>query len=126
VPAAVTAPSAPPRGCSPTATSRWGCSPLGTTNNFARTAGVPLGLDEAVATLTGGKVIDVDLGLAGDMPFTNHVGVGLSADVMQTAPRPLKRVTGRLAYPITGPGAAHPAPAAARRWSGRTAASTSS
>ena len=64
-----------------------GLLPLGTTNNFARTAGVPLGLDEAVATLTGGKVIDVDLGLAGDMPFTNHVGVGLSADVMQTAPR---------------------------------------
>ena len=78
-----------------------GLLPLGTTNNFARTAGVPLGLDAAVATLTGGKVIDVDLGLAGDMPFTNHVGVGLSADVMQTAPRPLKRVTGRLAYPIT-------------------------
>ena len=78
-----------------------GLLPLGTTNNFARTAGVPLGLDEAVATLTVGKVIDVDLGLAGDMPFTNHVGVGLSADVMQKAPRPLKRVTGRLAYPIT-------------------------
>ena len=78
-----------------------GLLPLGTTNNFARTAGVPLDLDDAVATLTGGKVIDVDLGLAGDMPFTNHVGVGLSADVMQNAPRPLKRVSGRLAYPIT-------------------------
>jgi diacylglycerol kinase family enzyme len=78
-----------------------GLLPLGTTNNFARTAGVPLRLDEAVATLTGGKVIDVDLGLAGDMPFTNHVGVGLSADVMAKAPRPLKRATGRLAYPIT-------------------------
>jgi diacylglycerol kinase (ATP) len=78
-----------------------GLLPLGTTNNFARTAGVPLVLDEAIATLTDGKVIDVDLGLAGDMPFTNHVGIGLSADVMQKAPRPLKRVTGRLAYPIT-------------------------
>jgi diacylglycerol kinase (ATP) len=78
-----------------------GLLPLGTTNNFARTAGVPLGLDQAIATLSGGKVIDVDLGLAGDMPFTNHVGVGLSADVMQKAPRPLKLVTGRLAYPIT-------------------------
>jgi diacylglycerol kinase (ATP) len=78
-----------------------GLLPLGTTNNFARTVGIPLDLDAAVATLAAGKVIDVDLGLAGDMPFTNHVGVGLSAEVMLKAPRPLKRVTGRLAYPIT-------------------------
>jgi diacylglycerol kinase family enzyme len=35
------------------------------------------------------------------VPFTNHVGVGLSADVMIKAPPMLKRVTGRLAYPIT-------------------------
>lgn len=79
-----------------------GLLPLGTTNNFARTVGVPLGLDAAVATLTGGKVVDVDLGLAGETPFTNHVGVGLSADVMLAAPPLLKRVIGRLAYPLTG------------------------
>ncbi len=78
-----------------------GLLPLGTTNNFARTVGVPLHLGDAVAVLAGGKVIDVDLGLAGDMPFTNHVGVGLSADVMLAAPPALKRVTGRLAYPVT-------------------------
>jgi diacylglycerol kinase (ATP) len=78
-----------------------GLLPLGTTNNFARTVGVPLGLDAAVATLTGGTVVDVDLGLAGDTPFTNHVGVGLSADLMLAVPRPLKRVAGRLAYPLT-------------------------
>jgi YegS/Rv2252/BmrU family lipid kinase len=78
-----------------------GLVPLGTTNNFARTVGLRPGLDHAVTTLADGKVIDVDLGLAGDMPFANHVGVGLSADVMLNAPRPLKRFTGRLAYPIT-------------------------
>ena len=78
-----------------------GLLPLGTTNNFARTVGVPLGLDAAIATLTGGTVVDVDLGLAGDTPFTNHVGVGLSADLMLAVPRPLKRVIGRLAYPVT-------------------------
>ena len=78
-----------------------GLLPLGTTNNFARTVGVPLTLDQAVPTLTGGTVIDVDLGLAGDMPFTNHVGIGLSADVMTNAPRRLKRLAGRYAYPMT-------------------------
>lgn len=81
-----------------------GLLPLGTTNNFARTVGIPLDLDDAVATLTHGKVIDVDLGLAGTMLFTNHVGVGLSADVMLKAPPALKRAAGRLAYPITALG----------------------
>ena len=81
-----------------------GLLPLGTTNNFARTVRVPLDLDDAVSTLADGKVIDVDLGLAGDVPFTNHVGVGLSADVMIKAPRPLKRVAGRIAYPMTALG----------------------
>lgn len=78
-----------------------GLLPLGTTNNFARTVGIPLDLDAAVAVLTDGKVIDVDLGLVGDMRFTNHVGIGLSADVMLKAPPRLKRVSGRLAYPVT-------------------------
>jgi YegS/Rv2252/BmrU family lipid kinase len=81
-----------------------GLLPLGTTNNFARTVGIPLGLEDAVATVTDGAVIDVDLGVAGDMLFTNHVGVGLSADVMLAAPRALKRLTGRLAYPVTAVG----------------------
>lgn len=81
-----------------------GLLPLGTTNNFARTAGVPLALDEAIATVAHGKVIDLDLGLAGDVPFTNHVGVGLSADVMLKAPPPLKRALGRYAYPLTALG----------------------
>ncbi|PWR12326.1 diacylglycerol kinase [Micromonospora acroterricola] len=78
-----------------------GLLPLGTTNNFARTVGVPLHLDEAVAVLVDGKVIDVDLGLVGSMRFTNHIGVGLSADVMLRTPPRLKRATGRLAYPVT-------------------------
>ncbi|MCW3814008.1 diacylglycerol kinase family protein [Micromonospora sp. DR5-3] len=78
-----------------------GLLPLGTTNNFARTVGIPLDLDAAVGILTGGKVIDVDLGLVGNMRFTNHIGVGLSADVMLRTPPRLKRAAGRLAYPLT-------------------------
>lgn len=78
-----------------------GLLPLGTTNNFARTVGVPLGLDAAIATLAGGEVIDVDLGLAGELPFANHVGIGLSAEVMLASPAALKRIIGRVAYPVT-------------------------
>ncbi|SDY93768.1 lipid kinase, YegS/Rv2252/BmrU family [Micromonospora pattaloongensis] len=78
-----------------------GLLPLGTTNNFARTVGIPLDLDAAVAVLAKGKVIDVDLGLVGETRFTNHIGVGLSADVMLRTPPRLKRAVGRLAYPMT-------------------------
>ncbi|GGM31172.1 MULTISPECIES: diacylglycerol/lipid kinase family protein [Micromonospora] len=78
-----------------------GLLPLGTTNNFARTVGVPLDLDGAVGVLSDGKVIDVDLGMAGEMPFANHVGIGLSADIMRATPPRLKRASGRLAYPLT-------------------------
>ncbi|MEU8240189.1 YegS/Rv2252/BmrU family lipid kinase [Actinoplanes missouriensis] len=81
-----------------------GLLPLGTTNNFARTIGIPPDLDTAITTMTDGLVIDVDLGIAGDMPFTNHVGVGLSAEVMINAPSRLKRAIGRFAYPITALG----------------------
>ncbi|GIF04305.1 diacylglycerol/lipid kinase family protein [Actinoplanes siamensis] len=81
-----------------------GLLPLGTTNNFARTVRIEPDLDTAITTLVGGKVIDVDLGLAGDLPFTNHVGIGLSAAVMISAPPGLKRLVGRLAYPITALG----------------------
>jgi diacylglycerol kinase (ATP) len=78
-----------------------GLLPLGTTNNFARTLGLPLGLYAAIAVLSEGKVIDVDLGLAGDTPFANHVGVGMSADIAAAAPPRLKRIAGRFAYPLT-------------------------
>ncbi|MER7166343.1 diacylglycerol/lipid kinase family protein [Micromonospora sp. NPDC000207] len=78
-----------------------GLLPLGTSNNFARTVGVPIDLDGAIGVLTDGKVIDVDLGLAGEMRFANHVGIGLSADIMRHTPHRLKRFTGRLAYPTT-------------------------
>jgi diacylglycerol kinase (ATP) len=67
-----------------------GLLPLGTTNNFARTVGILPDLDEAIATLVDGRVIDVDLGVAGDMSFTNHVGAGLSAEIMINVPGRLK------------------------------------
>lgn len=81
-----------------------GLLPLGTTNNFARTVGILPDLDEAIRILVDGKVIDVDLGIAGEMPFTNHVGAGLSAEIMINVPSRLKRLVGRIAYPITALG----------------------
>jgi YegS/Rv2252/BmrU family lipid kinase len=78
-----------------------GVLPLGTTNNFARTLGVPLDLGAAVALLTGGKVADVDLGQVNGTFFTNLVSAGLSGEVAARVPHGLKRVLGSAAYPLT-------------------------
>ncbi|MGH3777759.1 MAG: diacylglycerol/lipid kinase family protein [Pseudonocardiaceae bacterium] len=78
-----------------------GVLPLGTTNNFARTLGVPLTLATAIAVLTDGKVADIDLGQAGDHLFANLVSVGVSAQVAAHVPAGLKRLAGRAAYPLT-------------------------
>lgn len=78
-----------------------GVLPLGTTNNFARTLGIPLDVADAVAVLAGGKVADVDLGQAGDTFFANLVSVGLSGHVAATVRHDLKRLLGRVAYPLT-------------------------
>jgi len=78
-----------------------GVLPLGTTNNFARTLGLPLNVTAAVAVLTSGKVADVDLGEADGAMFANLVSVGLSGYVAASVRHDLKRVLGRAAYPLT-------------------------
>jgi diacylglycerol kinase (ATP) len=78
-----------------------GVLPMGTTNNFARTLGIPLDVAGAVSLLTDGKVADVDLGEAGGTFFANLVSVGLSGQVAATVPHGLKRLLGRAAYPLT-------------------------
>jgi hypothetical protein len=54
-----------------------GVLPLGTTNNFARTLGIPLNVAAAVGVPASGKVADVDLGRADGTFFANLVSVGL-------------------------------------------------
>ncbi len=78
-----------------------GILPLGTTNNFARTLGIPLQVAAAVSVLAGGKVADVDLGQADGTFFANLVSVGLSGHVAATVRHDLKRRLGRAAYPLT-------------------------
>lgn len=78
-----------------------GVLPLGTTNNFARSLGIPLRPQGAIEVLRDGKVADVDLGRVGDHTFANLASLGMSVEVA-THVRPLvKRLLGRLAYPLT-------------------------
>jgi diacylglycerol kinase (ATP) len=76
-----------------------GLLPLGTANDFARTLGIPADVEKACETIAGGKIVDVDLGLAGNNYYVNVASVGLSVGVTQALSPRLKRRIGALAYP---------------------------
>jgi diacylglycerol kinase (ATP) len=84
-----------------------GVLPLGTANDFARTLEIPSALEQAVATLTTGKVVDVDLGLVDGRAYLNVASVGLSVAVTQRLTPGLKRRLGRFAYPAATLAAYH-------------------
>jgi YegS/Rv2252/BmrU family lipid kinase len=85
-----------------------GFIPLGTTNNFARSAGIPLDLAGAIDTITDGVVDDIDLGVVTKPEsdhkdyFANVASIGLSVEVAARVPHALKRRIGRAAYALTG------------------------
>ncbi|GHH63906.1 hypothetical protein GCM10017673_05530 [Streptosporangium violaceochromogenes] len=78
-----------------------GVLPLGTTNNFARSLGLPLDPLGAIRVLRTGKVADIDLGIAGDREFANLASFGVSVEVAGKVRPWLKRLLGRAAYPLT-------------------------
>jgi len=74
--------------------------PLGTANSFARTLGIPLDLDGAIATIVTGKRRAVDLGVIDGDYFANSAAMGLSPLVAATVPHKLKKYLGRVGYLI--------------------------
>jgi YegS/Rv2252/BmrU family lipid kinase len=79
-----------------------GILPTGTTNNFARTLGIPLTMDGALDVLAGGRVADVDLGTLDGQHFANVAALGISVSIAHSVPDGLKRVLGRGAYALAG------------------------
>src|SRR5918995_6488132 len=77
-----------------------GLLPLGTANDFARTLGIPEDIEDACKTIAEGKVVDVDLGLAGDNFYVNVASVGLGVEATRALSPQLKKRIGPLAYPF--------------------------
>jgi diacylglycerol kinase (ATP) len=77
-----------------------GLLPLGTANDFARTLDIPDDIEGACKTIANGKVVDVDLGLAGDNFYVNVASVGLGVEATRALSPWLKKSTGPLAYPV--------------------------
>jgi YegS/Rv2252/BmrU family lipid kinase len=72
--------------------------PLGTANSFARTLGIPLDLDGAIATIATGQRRRIDLGMINDDYFANCAAMGLSPMIGEGIPHNLKRYLGRVGY----------------------------
>lgn len=80
-----------------------GFIPLGTTNNFARSTGIPLDLPGAVEAILQGSVQAIDLGVVNQHDyFANVASIGLSVELAAAVTNRLKRRLGRLAYPLAG------------------------
>ncbi len=79
-----------------------GVLPLGTANNFARSAGLPLDLAEADEVIAGGRVLKVNLGRVNENHFTNMASLGLSPAIGRAVPSAMKRYLGRTGYLLVG------------------------
>jgi YegS/Rv2252/BmrU family lipid kinase len=72
--------------------------PLGTANSFARTLGLPLDLDGAIAAIASGRRRRIDLGMIDAHYFLNAAALGLAPMIGDSVPHNLKRHLGRIGY----------------------------
>jgi diacylglycerol kinase (ATP) len=89
-------------------TTVMGVLPLGTSNDFARSLGVPIDISKAVALLSQGKVSTIDLGridVPGGQPlhFVHAATAGLNVSFAKLATQAsFRKRLGRLAYAAAG------------------------
>ena len=85
-------------------TSALGVIPLGTANDFARSAGIPLQLEGALRVAVETEPVTVDVGRSGNRAFMNVATGGFGTEVTVNTNPKLKRLLGGAAYFITGLG----------------------
>ena len=79
-----------------------GVLPLGTGNTFARSIGIPLGLEDACKTIAAGHIEAVDVGRVNNQYFLNSVALGLSSEIAGALSKEVKKKLGLLAWPVVG------------------------
>lgn len=68
-----------------------GVLPLGTLNHFAKDAGIPVEIEDALRVLSDGVVAAVDVGTVADRIFLNNSGLGLYPEMVQNREQRQKR-----------------------------------
>ncbi len=76
--------------------------PAGTTNDFAKSIGIPTNIDEAIDVLSNGEAKRIDIGKIGDMYFAYVACFGAFTKVSYSTPSKLKTIFGQLAYLFNG------------------------
>ena len=76
--------------------------PMGTANDFAHGAGIPIGKPyDALSLASRGALYPVDVGTVNDRRFLNVASGGLGAEATSSTPRALKATIGPAAYALT-------------------------
>jgi diacylglycerol kinase family enzyme len=70
----------------------FGVLPMGTLNHFARDAGIPLALDDAIRNVAEGKRRQVDMGEVNDSIFLNNSSLGLYPDIVREREKQQRRL----------------------------------
>lgn len=70
----------------------FGVLPLGTLNHFAKDAGIPLALEDAVANIIHGAGRRVDVGEVNDRIFLNNSSLGLYPDIVRDREKQQQRL----------------------------------
>lgn len=76
--------------------------PSGTTNDFAKSVGIPLEIDDSLKLLDNGVVESIDIGKIEDKYFVYVACFGVFTKVSYSTPSKLKSVFGHLAYVFSG------------------------
>lgn len=77
-----------------------GVLPVGTANDFARTLGLPVNLEQALDVIGEGATRRIDVGVVNHHPFVNVASMGLSVELARELTGDLKKRFGKLGYAI--------------------------
>lgn len=80
----------------------YGFIPLGTSNNYIRSLGVPHDVRKALRTLSKLYTRKVSLGTVNGAVFANNAGIGIPVQVVDNLTNKTKRYLGPIAYLVSG------------------------
>ena len=79
-----------------------GYLPTGSTNDFARSAGIPTNIEKAVQNVLDGSPKYFDIGKLNDRSFTYIAAFGAFIEVTYETPQNMKNILGHAAYILNG------------------------